>query len=402
MPFIAITERAFATLVNEQYDVLWRGGQVHERLERWYSRAADWRRSSARSPRRSGAAMVLDASGGELARHPAGRRRPRSSRSLAGRGGQARRRRRPPPSSPQLAGRACAALRCLDAGAARSMAWLIVVSRAAPWATFRAPRARQGAMVVGLRADARAGGAGDGASPRGRPAARGARRPARRAGSADGSAVRASAGPAAVLVFELHDPPAARLAEFLGESRPSGLVAPRLLRRELLCAVVDGAKADPIESAQRPSSLLTRPTARCGASRFAPSVGARSPGLPRGPLRPRGDFVGQRRGSRRGLSPGPRSLHPVAPLQDAEALRPTARACWAHQIRGRYGEGTPRSLEAYIDEQRGTGSAASRLYCHRHTLRYRSRGSRSSPAGTQSRHRPGRALARAPSPGAGR
>ena len=34
MPFIAITERAFARLVNEQYAVLERGAQVHERLER--------------------------------------------------------------------------------------------------------------------------------------------------------------------------------------------------------------------------------------------------------------------------------------------------------------------------------------------------------------------------------
>ena len=34
MPFIAITERAFALLVNEQYAVLERGAQVHERLER--------------------------------------------------------------------------------------------------------------------------------------------------------------------------------------------------------------------------------------------------------------------------------------------------------------------------------------------------------------------------------
>ena len=34
MPFIAITERAFARLVNEQYAVLERGTQVHERLER--------------------------------------------------------------------------------------------------------------------------------------------------------------------------------------------------------------------------------------------------------------------------------------------------------------------------------------------------------------------------------
>src|SRR5436189_1699009 len=34
MPFIAITEKAFSRLVNEQYDVLRRDAAVHERLER--------------------------------------------------------------------------------------------------------------------------------------------------------------------------------------------------------------------------------------------------------------------------------------------------------------------------------------------------------------------------------
>ena len=34
MPFIAITEKAFARLVNEQYDVLARGISLHESLER--------------------------------------------------------------------------------------------------------------------------------------------------------------------------------------------------------------------------------------------------------------------------------------------------------------------------------------------------------------------------------
>src|SRR5215210_3253329 len=34
LPFIALTERAFTTLVNEQYDVLQRGIGIHRRLER--------------------------------------------------------------------------------------------------------------------------------------------------------------------------------------------------------------------------------------------------------------------------------------------------------------------------------------------------------------------------------
>ena len=34
MPFIAITEKAFTQLVNEQYEVLQRGIATHKRLER--------------------------------------------------------------------------------------------------------------------------------------------------------------------------------------------------------------------------------------------------------------------------------------------------------------------------------------------------------------------------------
>ena len=34
LPFIAITEKAFARLVNEQYEVLQRGIAIHKRLER--------------------------------------------------------------------------------------------------------------------------------------------------------------------------------------------------------------------------------------------------------------------------------------------------------------------------------------------------------------------------------
>ena len=34
LPFIALTEKAFTQLVNEQYDVLQRGIAIHKRLER--------------------------------------------------------------------------------------------------------------------------------------------------------------------------------------------------------------------------------------------------------------------------------------------------------------------------------------------------------------------------------
>ena len=71
MPFIAITERAFAILVNEQYAVLERGTQVHERLERLVieGRGLEAILGSVASAI-GGSAVVQDATGRELARQP--------------------------------------------------------------------------------------------------------------------------------------------------------------------------------------------------------------------------------------------------------------------------------------------------------------------------------------------
>jgi purine catabolism regulator len=72
MPFIAITERAFARLVNEQYAVLERGARVHEKLERLVieGRGLDAVLSSLAGAV-GGTAIVQDAGGRELARQPA-------------------------------------------------------------------------------------------------------------------------------------------------------------------------------------------------------------------------------------------------------------------------------------------------------------------------------------------
>ena len=49
MPFIAITEKAFARLVNEQYEVLQRGIAVHRRLEQLVLEQRGLRRGRARA-----------------------------------------------------------------------------------------------------------------------------------------------------------------------------------------------------------------------------------------------------------------------------------------------------------------------------------------------------------------
>ena len=75
MPFIAITERAAARLVNEQFGVLERGAHVHERLERLVIEGHGLDEILASTGAAiGGAAIVLDAAGRELARSAGGRR----------------------------------------------------------------------------------------------------------------------------------------------------------------------------------------------------------------------------------------------------------------------------------------------------------------------------------------
>ena len=68
LPFIAITEKAFARLVNEQYEVLQRGIAIHKRLERLVleERGLD-ELVGAVSAAIGGVVMVLDARGETLA-----------------------------------------------------------------------------------------------------------------------------------------------------------------------------------------------------------------------------------------------------------------------------------------------------------------------------------------------
>src|SRR5688572_21821327 len=70
LPFIALTEKAFARLVNEQYDVLQRGIAIHKRLERLVleERGLD-ELVRALSASIGGSVMVLDGHGDPLAEH---------------------------------------------------------------------------------------------------------------------------------------------------------------------------------------------------------------------------------------------------------------------------------------------------------------------------------------------
>src|SRR3954452_13665230 len=86
VPFIAITERAFAHLVSEQYEALRRSTAIGGRRGRlgcwaagagngWCSRSAAWMRSCGPSPSRSAAAPACS-TGAARRSPPAGRWRP--------------------------------------------------------------------------------------------------------------------------------------------------------------------------------------------------------------------------------------------------------------------------------------------------------------------------------------
>ena len=155
MPFIAITERAAARLVNEQFGVLERGAHVHERLERLVIEGHGLDQILASTGATiGGAAIVLDPGGRELARSGDGadaladgaaaeladeivKRAPASA---------------PAPFAPEqgeLAGRALAVPVPGHRGAT-PVAWLAVVSDRDPLGDFERLCARQAAIVVGL------------------------------------------------------------------------------------------------------------------------------------------------------------------------------------------------------------------------------------------------------------
>ncbi len=182
---------------------------------------------------------------------------------------------------------------------------------------------------------------------------------------------------AAVLAFRLGDPSAAaplleRLLE--REQRPS-LVA---IRAGLLCAVLDGRELEPIELARKLRGELA---ARFGetaiaaaASRVAPTHSLR---LSFHEARCALEAVRLQNGD------GPEvasyedlgAFQLLLSLQDDDALISYCRGVLGpvEQGEGDYGDELLRSLDVFIEHNGHWEKAASALYCHRHTLRYRIR-----------------------------
>jgi purine catabolism regulator len=385
MPFIAITERAAARLVNEQFDVLERGTQVHERLERLVIEGGGLDEIVASTANAiAGAAVVQDGAGRELARHPrrggldrdAAEALAEEVAGYAGNGAPAAF----APAHESLAERAlCVPVPGRTGGP--PVAWLTVIGDRPPLGDFDRLIARQASIVVGLELMRE----------------RVVRETERRlAGDllADALGERLEAeelrgrlrpfgigSEAAVLVFELDDPPAAEgtLESALADAGVPALVATSAAAgRPLLCAVVDADAADPIGTARQAREALNggpgRNGVRAAASRPA-GVGSlrRAFHEARCALQATSLADGEAPDVASHRDLGAFTL--LLALQDDDALRLYSDGLLdpIEQTEGEYGGELLRSLEAFIENNGNWERAARQLYCHRHTLRYRIR-----------------------------
>jgi PucR family transcriptional regulator, purine catabolism regulatory protein len=380
MPFIAITEQAAARLVNEQFDVLERGSKVHERLERLVIDGGGLEEITASiAGALAGAAMVFDGAGNPVARHPRrGTPNAEDTAAIASEltehddadGAHA--------FEPAVTGERALAVPVPGPRGGPSAGWLVVVSDNGPLGDFERLIAGQASMVVGLELmrervvrETERRLAGDLLAD----ALSGRLDPEELAGRLRPFGVHSEA---AVLVFEVEDPPAAEAAleSALAEAGVPGLVATSSAAgRALLCAVIEGSARDPVGVAREARTALigAHPGIRAAASR---SVGLGS--LRRAFHEARCALEAT---SMNGGGPEVASYRDLGAftlllaLQDDEALRLYSEGLLEPIQRGEgeYGGELLRSLEAFIENNGNWERAARQLYCHRHTLRYRIR-----------------------------
>jgi purine catabolism regulator len=384
MPFIAITERAATRLVNEQYAVLERSAQVHERLERLVIEGrglAEILGSTAAAI--GGAALVIDSAGRELSRSPdAAGPDAETTEALTAELAAEAHAGTPSVFAPEAAGLGERALAVPVPGrrGGGPVAWLVVVSERSALGEFERLCARQAAIVVGLElmrervvreterrlagdllADA-LGGRLEAEELRGRLRPFGI------------------GGEAAVLVFDLEDPPAAEatLEAALADAGVPALVATSAAAgRPLLCAVIDAGSGDPVGAARQARETLNggpgRNGVRAAASRPA-TVGSLRRAFHEARCALEATSLADSNhevASHRDLG----AFTLLLALQDDDALRLYSDGLLdpIERTEGEYGGELLRSLEAFIANNGNWERAARQLYCHRHTLRYRIR-----------------------------
>jgi purine catabolism regulator len=381
MPFIALTEKAFARLVNEQYEVLQRGISIQRRLERQVLEERGLQQITATiSSAVGGTVLVLDGRGEALAESSFRRQLSEEATKAIGVETVSHGADGHPfvPSHASVAGRALSHP-VVSPGGGPPQAWVVVVRDSGGLGEFERLILQQAAVVVALELMRR----------------RVARETERRlAGDVLAEALQGSLDPAelrhrlepfgitgeaAVLVFALDDPAAAEpvLEHSLAQQGCAGIVSPHARGgRELLCAIVDAEESDSLEvaAAAREALAAERGTVRAGASRPAP-VGSltRSFHEARCALEATALTNGEAPPVASWRDLGAFTL--LLSLQDDEALRLYCESVLGPIENGdtEYGGELLRSLEAFIEHNGQWERAAREVYCHRHTLRYRMR-----------------------------
>jgi DNA-binding PucR family transcriptional regulator len=379
VPFIAITEKAFGRLLNEQYQVLQRGLAIHKRLEQLVLEERGLEEVARALANAIGGAIVVLGSRAETMTATGFRRRlPKAAlesvraeiadRIAAGKAVAFA------PDHPSVSGRALA-LPVAERGPEGPQAWLIAVRDSGGLAESERLILQQAVTVVALELMRR----------------RVVRDTERRlagdvlkeavSGALDESELETRLRPfkvgsrAAVLVFEVGDPAAGEsvLDRTLSDLGTGSLVG---VADGLLCAIVDASEREPLELAEQVRGVLEKRFGdiRAAASRPAPATSLRrSFHEARCAL----EVVSRSNGhasevaSYRDLG----AFQFLLSVQDDDALRMYCEGVLGpiENGEGEYGDELLRSLEAFLEHNGQWERAARQLFCHRHTLRYRIR-----------------------------
>jgi purine catabolism regulator len=398
VPFIAITERAFGRLVNEQYELLQRSIAAQERLQRIVlSERGLPAVAGALSASLGAAILVLDGRGSELCRHAF--RRPLEDEHVAAVTADVHARGSEPdpsglvPAHPELASRALALpVARTGPGVAEGppQAWLVSVRDSGGHTDADRLLLQQGVTAVAFEllrvrvADTTARRlAGDVLSALARGDLAGAELARRLEPFGLGEQVGAlvlHAGEARGVAAELE---LALEAALLQESA-AGLVA---VHGGLACALLPGMPDEELFALaarvhERVASETGRGRLPAGAGRSVPAGRARET-FHEARCALEAQMLGASSGADvNGNGAGPlttyRDLGSFAlllSLQDSDALRLFCESLLGplEADEGHYGGELVRSLEAFIECNGQWEAAARRLFCHRHTLRYRMR-----------------------------
>jgi purine catabolism regulator len=391
LPFIALTEKAFTRLVNEQYEVLQRGIAIHKRLERLVLEESGLDEVVRALAAATGGAVCVLSGRGETISSKAFRRplpEPaleqvrgeviRRSEELSAGSARASENAEFAPDHPDIAGRSLVLPVSLR-GRGAPQAWLVAARDTGGLGDFERLILQQAVTVVALELmrqramrDTERRLAGDvlAEALTGRLSEEELAMRLRPFGIGHS---------AAVIVFSGHDgapvPHAeSELDRFLADAGVGALVA---TRDRLLCAVVDARDDfDPVALAGRARASISGEggSLRAAASRAAP-VGS----LRRTFHEARCALEAAALAN--GSSPAVASYRDLGAfqlllsLQDDDALRLYCDSVLGplEDASGEYGDELIRSLEAFIEQNGQWEKAARELYCHRHTLRYRIR-----------------------------